>query len=352
MSVALVLWGYALVLATAGALALRRAAWVDRAPRLGIVAWQALSGSVVLAAVLGGLALLVPTQAVSTNLARVLEACVMALRGQYATPGGAALATAGLALALGVLGRWLTCWLAEFSRSTKVRRRHHEVLSLVGRAGPQAGVTLLDHDTPVVYCLAGRPHRIVLTTAANNALDQAQLDAVLAHEHAHLRGRHDIAVGAAVGLARAFPRLRVFRDAREEVIRLVELLADDHATRRAHRLHLAEAMLSLADQDAPAGALAASGSKAAGRIRRLIEGHRPLRAWVRTLGLAAAVALVATPLAALITPAATAGTDCCTDHPAALAADECLVSFTETSATTRAGPGDQAANSRLRPPTV
>lgn len=301
-----------MVLATLGAYTLRQAGWVDRAPRLAIAVWQALSASVVLAVILGGLALVVPTTVVSANVAAWLQACAMALQAQYATPGGAALATAGLAIAIGVTGRWLYCWVAELSWSSRIRRRHHEVLSMVGRAGPDAGVTLLDHKAPVVYCVAGRPHRIVLTTAAGDVLDEAQLAAVLAHERAHLRGRHDFAVGAGVALARAFPWPRVFRDARDEVTRLVELLADDNATGSTSRLHLAEAMLNLADQKPPAGALSAGGSAAATRVRRLIEGHRPLAAWVRTLGLTAALALVAAPLFMLAGPAASAA-DWCAD---------------------------------------
>jgi Zn-dependent protease with chaperone function len=326
VTVALVLWAYALVLTTLGALALRRSSWVDRAPRLAIATWQALSVSVMLATALGGLALMVPTEAVSTNLAGLLGACAMALRTQFATPAGAATAIAGLAVAVSVMGRWAYCWLAESAKCRRIRRHHRQALTLVGRIGPRAGITLLDHDRPVVYCLAGRPHRIVLSTAANDALHEPQLDAVLAHERAHLRGRHDLAVGAAVALAHAFPWLRLFRDARDEITRLVELLADDHATRGGDRLTLAEAMLTLAADDVPAGTLAAGGSTAAQRIRRLIEGHRPVPAWGRGLGLAAAIGLVALPMAALVAPAAAAGTDCCVDrHPPARAVEECLV---------------------------
>lgn len=93
--------------------------------------------------------------------------------------------------------------------------------------------------------------------------------------------------------------------ARDEATRLVELLADDNATRSAGRLELAEAMLNLADR-APAGALSAGGTAAGTRVRRLIKGHRPLAVWVRALGLIGSVALVAAPLLMLATPAAAA----------------------------------------------
>lgn len=324
MIVALVLWGYALVLATLGVTILRRASWVDRAPRLAIAAWQALTVSIVLAVAFGGLALVVPTAQVSTNLAQLVEACAMALQAQYATPGGAGLATGGLALAVVLAGRWVHCSLAEFSRSAAVRRRHLDVLTVVGRREPGLGVTLLDDGRPFVYCLAGRRHRIVMTTAATNMLDEAQLTAVLAHEHAHLRGRHHLVISAAAGLARAFPGLPVFEVARREITRLVELVADDHATRSSHRHSLAEAMLTLSGGAAPAGALAASGSDAASRVRRLIAGHRPLTTWARSVAVTAAVTLIAAPALVLAAPAMTAGRDCCAaDQPAAMAAERC-----------------------------
>ena len=99
------LLGYAVLLLAAGAPALAGARWPDRAPRLAIAAWFTVTGSAVASVILGGLALLVPTVRVSGGLARLLAACVMALRAQYAHPGGAAMAGAGTVLALAVTAR-------------------------------------------------------------------------------------------------------------------------------------------------------------------------------------------------------------------------------------------------------
>lgn len=324
MIVALVLWAYAFLLATVGMVALRRAAWVDRAPRLGIAAWQALSGSVVLAVIFGCLALVVPTSIVSTSISGLLEACAMALQAQYATPAHAVLAVGGLGLAAAMSTRWAYVSLVEFSRNAAVRRRHNDALTLLGRAEPSLDVTLLDDERPYVYCLAGRRHRIVMTTAASSALDEAQLSAVLAHERAHLRGRHHLVVTSAAALTRAFPRLPVFRHARDEITRLVELVADDRASRCADRLGLAEAMLTLAAAPPPAGALAARGSAAAGRVRRLIAGHRPLAIWARGIVAAAAVGAVIAPILVLSAPVMMAGPDCCNaERSATVAAARC-----------------------------
>jgi len=56
------LLAYAALLLTAGAPALARGAWPDRAPRLGIAAWLALAASAVASVMLGGMALMVSTR--------------------------------------------------------------------------------------------------------------------------------------------------------------------------------------------------------------------------------------------------------------------------------------------------
>lgn len=326
MIVAVVLLGYALLLGTACVAVLRRAGWVDRAPRLAIVAWQAVSVSAVLAVVFGGVALMMPTLQLSSGLAGLLAACVEAVQAQYATPGGAVVSVIGVAVALGVLARCVYCLVRTFATGAAARRRQHRVLALLGRRHRWPDVTLLEHGQPVVYCVAGRPHRIVLTTGADRVLDEAQLAAVLAHERAHLRGRHHLAIGAASALARAFSWVGLFRHARDEIARLVELLADDAARGPQQRLVLAEAMLALAAQAPPAGALAARGSVAAGRVRRLIGGHRPLGAARTALTAAVAAAVLAFPAAVLATPAAMAGPECCPPSSAMgrHATEECL----------------------------
>jgi Zn-dependent protease with chaperone function len=312
MIVALVLLGYAAFLATAGLWALCRARWADRAPRLAIAAWQALSFAFTGSVVLGGLALSVPTVRVSTDLAGLLRACVAALRAQYAAPGGASLAASGAVLAVGVLVRVGYCLAATLSIASAERRSHRERLDMIGRADLATGTVVINHDTPAAYCLPGLRRRIVLSTGALNALDPGQLAAVLAHERAHLRGRHDLIVGLATALERAFPRLPLFRTARAQIERLIELAADDAATRATHRLTLAEAMLALAQRPSPAGTLAATGSATGMRVRRLIAGERPLgRPWTALGALVAAVVL-AIPLALVAGPAAAmAGTACC-----------------------------------------
>ena len=184
--------------------------------------------------------------------------------------------------------------------SRRRRARHDEALALVGRRGPVPGMVLLEDDRPAVYCLPGR-RRIVFTTGALRRLDSRQLDAVLAHERAHLTGRHHLVIILATALRRAFPHVGFFAAAASQISCLVEMAADDTAARRAHRLSLAGALLTLAAARVPAGALGAGGTAGAQRIQRLIDSPRPAG---RSRRMATSVlALIAVPAVAFTAPA-------------------------------------------------
>ncbi|GAA2650779.1 M56 family metallopeptidase [Streptomyces vastus] len=302
MRVAVPLLGYAVLLGAVAPL-LARASWVARSPRLAIWAWQALSATVVVSVALAGLALAVPTVPVSGNLADLLHACVLMLREQYATPGGAAVAASGTVLALMLLGRVGWRLAAGLLRARGERRRHAAVLAMVGRAHAGLGVTVLDDDRPAVYCLPGHGHRIVLTSAALAALEPEELQAVIAHERAHIRQRHHLVLAGAEALERAFPRVPLFAVAAEQTRRLVEMAADDAATARTGSLNLATALVELAGAGAPTASLAASGGHVAGRVRRLLAGQRPLGRAVVWAGALAAGALLVLPLVLVTEPA-------------------------------------------------
>jgi Zn-dependent protease with chaperone function len=303
--VAIALLGYAALLLSAGASALARARWADRAPRLAVAAWLALTGSAVASVALGGLALVVPTVRVSGDLSVLLAACAMALRARYAHPGGAALAGAGAVLGLAVIARVTWCAVGTLARAGLARRRHRRGLALAGRHDVRLGAVLVDHHQAAAWCLPGGGRQVVLTTAAVEALDDIQLAAVLAHERAHQRGRHHLLVSLAGSLAAAFPRVRAFRQGHEQVARLVELLADDAAVMVSPRLKVAEALLALAaPAPAAAAALGAGGSATAARIRRLAAAPAPLSRPRAGAGMLAVAALAAFPVLLLAGPAA------------------------------------------------
>jgi Zn-dependent protease with chaperone function len=301
MRIALVLVAYGLALAVLAPRLLTRS-WTPRAPRLAIVAWQAICTAVLASAVLAGLALAVPTVSVSGGLADLLRSCVMALRAQYATPGGVAVSATGAVLALVVAVRVAWCLTVALAAARRERARHARALTLVGAQKREGSLTVVQDERPAAYCLPGRRHRIVLTSAALVALEPAALHAVIAHEQAHIRQRHHLALALADALANAFPRLPLFAGGRREIRSLVELAADDAACAHADPLALAEGLLSVAGAPAPAVALAAGGDAAA-RIRRLIAGRRPLPRPVARLGLLTAAFTLALPFALAAQPA-------------------------------------------------
>jgi hypothetical protein len=90
-----------------------------------------------------------------------------------------------------------------------------------------------------------------------------KLLSVLAHERAHLRGRHHLLLRAAEGLHQAFPRVAAFREARRALGRLAEMLADDTASRHSGRLTVATTLVCLAEHSMiPTAALGAGGDSA------------------------------------------------------------------------------------------
>ncbi len=300
--VAALLLVYAVAMAAASRRWLPRASWPLRAPRTGIAAWQAAALSVAVSTVAAGLILAVPCIRVSADPA-VLRACLSLMREQYATRQGAAASLTGGVLALGVLGRiiWSTAMVVVDAR--RRRASHDDALALVARAARIPGVRIIDDAQAAVYCVPGR-RQIVLTTGALRCLDSRQLDAVLAHERAHLSERHHLVLTFAGALRRAFPAIRFFAVAARQVSDLVEAAADDAAVRREHRLTLAGALLAVATAGIPAGALGAGGSTAAQRIQRLIDPPHPptrTRRAITSVAVITATALVlAAPVVALL----------------------------------------------------
>ncbi len=303
MTVAVALLAYATVLATVAPRLLRGASWTDRAPRLAICLWQALSLSVLAATALAGLALAVPSARISGDIAAWLRACVMSLQHSYATPGGAGIAGAGLTLTATLLLRVAFCATSALTRAGRARRTHAHTLALLARPAPALGAVVLPHPTAAAYCLPGRTRRIVLTSAAVETLSADQLHAVLAHERAHLTGRHHLVLTGADACARAFPLVPLFTAARAEVARLLELAADDAASRRHERLSIAAALAALAGGGSPTSGLAAGGQTALGRVRRLLRPAHPLGAARTGLGTVAVAVLLLTPLVVAAGPA-------------------------------------------------
>ncbi|GAB3586902.1 M56 family metallopeptidase [Calidifontibacter terrae] len=183
------------------------------------------------------------------------------------------------------------------------RRQHTELVDLIGLedepderlAALDTPVRILPHPTPTAYCVPGSNHRVVLTRGALRALDDHQLAAVLAHERAHLRQRHDLVLEFFTVLHTAVPTAIRSSAGLHEVKLLIELLADRSAAQVAGRRPLGTALLALAQTDVPE-ALGAGGD-AVVRIEQLADDRRrPLLVAATTLA-AVIVAAIAPTLA-------------------------------------------------------
>ncbi|HXZ71767.1 MAG TPA: M48 family metalloprotease [Streptosporangiaceae bacterium] len=303
MTVAAILLAYAAGVGTLGARMLARAGWTARAPLLAIVTYLAAAWSVVAALGLAGLTLAVHGTALGGALSQLIGACVLRLRATYATPGGMTAAEAGLVLSAAVLVRTALVATGHLRVAGRQARRHAQTARLVGLPEPTLDAVLVEHARPTAYCVAGRPPTVILTTGALLALDPVQLDAVLAHERAHLAWRHHRLLAMARISRRALPFLPLMRDTEAQVERLVELHADDVATRARDPRPLAAALVVLAAPPGPAPLLAAGVTDAVKRIHRLLRPAEPLAGLRRQLLRALAAGLVLLPAVLALAPA-------------------------------------------------
>jgi hypothetical protein len=306
VTVAAVLAAYAAGLGMLGPGMLGRAGWTARAPLLAIVTYLAAGWSVIAALGLAGLTLAVHATALGGGLSQLIGACVHRLQAAYGTPGGAAVAGLGLTLAGAVAARTALTAAAYLRAAGRQALRHAQTARLAGRPAPALGAVLVEHSQPAAYCVAGRQPTVIVTTGAVRALDPGQLDAVLAHERAHLAGRHHWLVAMAGIGRRVLPFLPLLRDAEQQVARLVELHADDAAARGRDPRLLATALVVLATPASPAPALAAGATDSVQRIRRLLAPAQPLGTLRRQLLRATATALALTPVLLALAPAVVA----------------------------------------------
>ena len=303
MTVAAVLMAYAAGLGILGPRIFGRARWTARAPLLAIITYLAAGWSVIAALGLAGLTLAVHATALGGGLSQLIGACVHRLQATYGTPGGATVAGLGLTLAGAVLARTALTAVAHFRAAGRQALHHAQTARLIGRPEPALGAMLVEHAQPAAYCVAGRQPTVILTTGAVQVLDPGQLDAVLAHERAHLTGRHHRLLALARIGREVLPFLPLMRDAEEQVARLVELHADDAATRARDPRLLATALVVLATAASPAPALAAGATDSVQRIHRLLGPSEPLGRARRQLLRATAAALALTPVLLALTPA-------------------------------------------------
>lgn len=275
---------------------LSRASWPLRAPRAAIVLWQSIAVAAVLSAFSAGLAIAArlfvpgPDGRPTANVTDEIAALGWPL---WIT----AMTVLLLTLMIGV--RLVVTVLRLAIDIRRRRSQHRMVIDLVGEC-PMDDVRVLQVSEPLAYCLPGVRSRVVLSSGTLDSLSDSELTAVLRHERAHLRARHDLVLEAFTAVHTAFPRFVRSGNALNAVGLLIETLADDAAVRVTGPRPLARALVTCAAGHTPRGAMAAGGPTTVIRVQRLAG--RPNSLALSLLAYAAAAAVLVIPTLAVAVP--------------------------------------------------
>ncbi|NNN29103.1 M56 family metallopeptidase [Streptomyces sp. S3(2020)] len=273
---------------------LARVDWVDREPVVALWVWQCAVAAVLLCCALSmTLSAAAAWQAVRAHVfapapSGVVEAYALGRGGSWA-------ATTAVTLALG--GVWSAAMLVREVVRARARRRLRRAELLVrapllpGEERGAGRLVVLEGGRPDAWWLPGSAPQLVITTAALRRLKGRQLDALLAHEEGHAQARHDWLLHSSGALAGGFPQVPVFAAFRDEMHRLVELAADDMASRRFGRLTTALALVELNEDRGVFGPCPTPQAHVPQRVNRLLTPPDRLTA-VHRLRLTATAALV------------------------------------------------------------
>lgn len=271
MTVAVSLVLYSLGVLVVAPPLLRRLTHPGNAPRLGAAAWLAAMVSVLVSWVAATTFALVDLAHHWRHPGAAFAACLATLRSLATGNAGTAIQLAMLLLA-GIGAAAVTIsgarLLGTLWRMRMRTQRHASAVHVVGRRLSGVDALVIDAPEPAAYCVAGRPHAVVVTSAALAMLTGPELSAILAHERAHLDGHHPQIVAVARGLAATFPSLRLMTEGSQQVSRLLEMRADDAAAVEHGEWSLLGGLLALTGTS-PAGALGASDVAVLARAERL-----------------------------------------------------------------------------------
>jgi Zn-dependent protease with chaperone function len=263
---------YGTALAWLAPLVLGRLTRTGVSPQMGVAAWVMAVATMIIAwivaLVLIGVAAIDGLKG-SSAVALCLELFGLSEHGGLPWLGGSiALTVAGSALLIAFVLRTRRSVTALRSRS----REHAKAVLLVGRPTMRSGVVVVDAHRPAAYCVSGHPPAIVVTSAAWSALSTSELAAVVAHEQAHIAGRHHQVMMVLRAMATAFPRLPLLTQSVQAVGALLEMCADDAAAGRHGANTLLGGLLVMATPHrVPAEGLAAAGTATAVRAMRLAD---------------------------------------------------------------------------------
>lgn len=178
------------------------------------------------------------------------------------------------------------CCALLLGRSEPVVRREHGVKEHLRYAAltcrqsveERAGITIryVETESPVAYSFHAPEATIVLSSSLRKQLSEQELDAIIAHERAHLNQNHHLALRVANINAAALPGFPPARRLKNSTEFLVELIADDVAATQCGSEPTESALTVMAQLAArPELALRAD------RLRSRGEGARAAVSWAR-----------------------------------------------------------------------
>jgi hypothetical protein len=310
VTLALCLLGYSALVCVLGPPILTRLTAHGSVPALGVLAWLTAIAAVLGAWAAAAVALTVQVAHTwDLPMAHLFDDCWVAVHATADGSHGPIAQFAALISALALIGFVVVRGVRVIGAVVRAGRssaRHARSASLVGRRLDDAGAAaavVIDAPQRAAYCVAGRPGTVVVTSAAVAALDRPQLAAVLAHEDAHLAGRHHLIRASTRALTTTLPRIPLFAAADDRIAQLLEMCADDRAAGRHSRSAVLTALLTLsgATGDAEIGSLLPDSALGTSTLAVADRVHRLVRSESRTTraGRGIPLALFATAVAAV-----------------------------------------------------
>lgn len=304
MTVAVTLLLGSVIVALTAPRALRTTAERAADPATVIAGWFLSVAGVLATAVAGLLLMTFPRGAVDTPLAHLVRR-----PWWFAVANAPDLLVYRLAgwvapvLLAALLVRLTVVAIRELRRARRQVGRNLEILRVVARTDrcPAGGppTLWLRSDRVAAFSFGGHGGAVVLTDGLRARLAEEGVQAVLAHERAHVRGHHHLMVAVVEVLARAFPMVRLLAEGPAALREQVELAADLSAVRHCGPDALRDALMMLTGASTPERALAMARDAVDVRLRRLAGAVEVPSATARVTrcGLLGA-ALAATPVAA------------------------------------------------------
>ncbi|MEC3974401.1 M56 family metallopeptidase [Amycolatopsis sp. H20-H5] len=268
-------------------------------PLLALTGWLLSTVGVVVAATAGIVLVLVPGHGGAPTVFSAVHGCWTAI--SHGTPPRTEelVGLLGGLLLVSLALRFAVIIVQGTRRQARTRTEYLSTLRVSARFDPRSPtVWWLDHDKPLAFSVAHRRGIIVATDGLARHLATAEVAAVLAHEYAHLRGRHHLLISWVDALSQALPVIPLFRRSPAAMRELVELTADVAAARECGSDILRSALAGVGRHSAPDDALAMARDAVSLRLARLTRTKSPSGRFRRGLSCGLA-AVIATALPAL-----------------------------------------------------